>query len=469
MFQLNNTDTIELDVALRQVITPQMAHSYKIIPASAGEEGLVFYISDKESGRIPSLKSELKLLLNEELSFIPIEHNRILKSLSLHYRISKEIKSRKGLSADSLDHLITEARDIGASDIHIEIYDDSARVRLRIDGHLVEKQHIELNNYLELINQVKIKAKLDITEKRLPQDGRIEYDDFDVRVSVLPVHHGEKVVMRILGRDASNLDIERIGFNGMELESYLDAVRKSSGIVLVSGPTGSGKTTTLYATLKYLNDKKRNIVTVEDPIEYTLKGINQVQLKENIGLGFASALKSFLRQDPDIIMLGEIRDSETAQMAIRASLTGHLVLSTIHTNSAYGTISRLADLGVPRFLISETLNISIAQRLVRRLCLECKKLEEFSEKDLPRSFNPKRKIHEHYVAVGCDECFYTGYQGRIAIFEILEINDLLASAIKEDSGYIRNDDMASLSDRAFNIWESGETSLDEIYSTLINF
>ena len=464
---MNNTEIIDLDVELRQVITPQMAHSYKIIPASSGDDGLVFYISNEESDRIPGLKSELRLLLNKDLSFIPFEHEAIIKSLAIHYRISKEIKRRKSLSADSLDYLITEARDIDASDIHIEIYDDSARVRLRIDGHLVEKQHIELKNYLELINQVKIKAKLDITEKRLPQDGRIEYDDFDVRVSVLPVHHGEKIVMRILGRDASNLDIHRIGFNKNELEYYLDAVRKSSGIVLVSGPTGSGKTTTLYATLKFLNDKKRNIVTVEDPIEYTLKGINQVQLKENIGLGFASALKSFLRQDPDIIMLGEIRDSETAQMAIRASLTGHLVLSTIHTNSAFGTISRLADLGVPRFLIAETLNISVAQRLVRKLCFNCKKLEPFSVGDLPRSFKADREVLEHYIAVGCEECFYTGYLGRIAIFEILEVDNSIAIAIKNDSDYSINNEMESLSDRAFDLWAKGETSLDEIYSILI--
>lgn len=465
---VNNEGYLDLDMVLRQVITPQMAHFFKIIPASSKEDKYQFYISDEESSKISSIHNELNLLLNRETSFIPVEHTVLMKSLSVHYRVSKDVKAKRHQSGDNLDKLISNARDLGASDIHVEIYNDSARVRFRIDGLLVENQYIELENYSELINQVKIKANLDITERRLPQDGRIEYGDFDVRVSVLPVHYGEKVVMRILGRDASNLDIKNIGFSKSDLQLYLNAARRSSGIILVSGPTGSGKTTTLYATLKFLNDKKRNIVTVEDPIEYTLKGVNQVQLKESIGLNFASALKSFLRQDPDIIMLGEIRDSETAQMAVRASLTGHLVLSTIHTNSSFGTISRLADLGVPRFLIAETLNVSVAQRLVRKLCKNCKEPRPFSPEILPKNLQYDEEINQHFIAVGCEECFYSGYQGRTAIFELLRMDAFLIAAIKNNESFAAPDKVESLGQQAFKLFTRGETSLDEIYSILIN-
>src|SRR5690606_10978304 len=219
-----------------------------------------------------------------------------------------------------------------------------------------------------------------------PQDGRITNGTFDIRVSVLPTLFGEKIVLRLLSQDASNLDLEDLGMDKQSKVLYTQAIQKPNGLVLISGPTGSGKTTTLYASLRLLNDNKRNILTVEDPIEYTLKGINQVQLKEDIGLSFSAALRSFLRQDPDIIMLGEIRDSETALMAIRASLTGHLVLSTIHTNSALGTISRLLDMGIPSYLIAETLNISVAQRLLRCLCSHCKVEVPFEERNFPENY-----------------------------------------------------------------------------------
>ena len=275
--------------------------------------------------------------------------------------------------------------------------------------------------------------------------------------------------MRILGRDASHLDINQLGLENEDQLNYLEAVKKTNGIVLISGPTGSGKTTTLYGTLKHLNDTKRNIVTVEDPIEYTLKGINQVQLKENIGLTFSSALRSFLRQDPDIIMLGEIRDAETAQMAIRASLTGHLVLSTIHTNSAIGTISRLIDMGIPSFLIAETLSVSVAQRLVRTLCKSCKKEIDFDKNNLPSSYIVQTDIDKHAIAVGCNDCYFTGYKGRRAIYEVLPITKEVAIAIKNKS--LEESNLFStnrLSDKAFNLLLNGETSLDEIYPMLIN-
>lgn len=466
---LNNIKNIDLSIVLQQSISSDVANHFMIIPKEISEAEYIFFIDETKQAEANAIKEELRLLFDKTITLEITASSIINKALATYYRKNNEKPKLVSYGNDFLEELIFEAKHINASDIHIEIYEEDVRVRLRIDGQLIEKNHIKKDYYLELINQIKIKSNLDITEKRLPQDGRIEYDNFDIRVSILPTHHGEKVVMRILGRDASHLNINDLGFEDDELRIYLEAVKKTNGIVLISGPTGSGKTTTLYGTLKFLNDTKRNIVTVEDPIEYTLKGINQVQLKENIGLTFTSALRSFLRQDPDIIMLGEIRDAETAQMAIRASLTGHLVLSTIHTNSAVGTISRLIDMGIPSFLIAETINISVAQRLVRTLCENCKREEDFNEKDLPLSFNAPKKISKHYISVGCDKCYHTGYKGRKAIYEVLPIDSKVAEAIKnntlEQSNFTKNN---KLSDKAFDMLSKGMTSLDEIYPMLIN-
>lgn len=464
-----NLKHIDLTVELQQSISSDIANHFSIIPKEINNDAHVFFIDEVKSQEQQAIKEELKLIFNKHIVLDLIGSSTIKKALSVYYRKNNEKPKLVSYGNDFLEDLIFEAKNINASDIHIEIYEEDVRVRLRIDGQLIEKNHIKRENYLELINQIKIKSNLDITEKRLPQDGRIEYEDFDIRVSILPTHHGEKVVMRILGRDASHLNIDKLGFESTDVQLYLEAVKKTNGIILISGPTGSGKTTTLYATLKHLNDIKRNIVTVEDPIEYTLKGINQVQLKENIGLTFTSALRSFLRQDPDIIMLGEIRDAQTAQMAIRASLTGHLVLSTIHTNSAIGTISRLIDMGVPSFLIAETINISVAQRLVRTLCDTCKTEQTFNDDDLPKSYKPNEKVQNHFVAVGCDACYHTGYKGRRAIYEILPITSAVSNAIKnntlERSSFIKN---KKLSDKAFDLLLRGLTSLEEIYPILIN-
>jgi len=469
MKDLNNIQLLELSVALQQSISSEIANHFSVIPKAMEDKAMSFYIDEARNNELNNIKGELRLIFDKAIVLESVASPLIKKALSTYYRTNDNKPKMVSYGNDFLEELIFEAKHINASDIHIEIYEEDVRVRLRIDGHLIEKNHIKKDYYLELINQIKIKSNLDITEKRLPQDGRIEYEDFDIRVSILPTHHGEKVVMRILGRDASHLDITQLGFEKEELALYMEAVKKTNGIVLISGPTGSGKTTTLYGTLKYLNDIKRNIVTVEDPIEYTLKGINQVQLKEDIGLTFSSALRSFLRQDPDIIMLGEIRDGETAQMAIRASLTGHLVLSTIHTNSATGTISRLVDMGVPPFLIAETINISVAQRLVRTLCKACKREAIFNEDDLPHSFEMPKQLKVHFVAEGCDECYHTGYRGRRAIYEILPINKDVANAIKkntlEQTNFINDN---RLSDKAFDLLSKGLTSLDEIYPMLIN-
>lgn len=463
---------IEIFPEIQHVVSNDLANQYRIIPKSIHENTIEVYVdysSNKEDA-----KEELELFLGKNIVFHSTESAEIEKALSIYYRKERAQLSNKSLNVDKgdfLENLLAEAKSLKCSDIHFEVYENSSRIRFRIDGQLIERYKIEQENYLELVNKVKIKAKLNITEKRLPQDGRITNDSFDIRVSILPTLFGEKIVMRLLGQDASNIDLSTLGLQKEELEKYLEAVKKPNGIILISGPTGSGKTTTLYATLRLLNDSRRNIVTVEDPIEYTLKGINQVQLKEDIGLTFASALKSFLRQDPDVIMLGEIRDSETALMAIRASLTGHLVLSTIHTNSAIGTISRLIDMSVPSYLIAETLNLSVAQRLVRKLCDSCKKETASDPKDFPLNFKFPYEINSYYKPVGCNKCFHTGYKGRTAIYEILNIDHTIAESIKNNTItklYSNDDNYKSLPEKAFEILASGETSLEEIYSILIN-
>lgn len=453
-------------------ISTDLANHYRILPKLVGENTLELYVDDLFNNQ--EAQEELELFLGKEIIFIPVNGNEIERALSIYYRKERQVNSNKSLNIDKgdfLENLLEEAKSLKSSDIHFEVYEDSARIRFRIDGQLIERYKVEKENYLELVNKIKIKAKLNITEKRLPQDGRITNESFDIRVSILPTLFGEKIVMRLLGQDASNIDLNTLGFQKEELEHYLEAVKKPNGIILISGPTGSGKTTTLYATLRLLNDSRRNIVTVEDPIEYTLKGINQVQLKEDIGLTFASALKSFLRQDPDVIMLGEIRDSETALMAIRASLTGHLVLSTIHTNSATGTISRLIDMGVPSYLIAETLNLSVAQRLIRKLCNDCKKVTEYNQEDFPIHFRLPYSISNYYKPTGCNKCFHTGYKGRRAIYEVLTIDITIAEAIKNNSVaklFSNDENYKSLSDKAFDILAEGETALEEIYSILIN-
>lgn len=466
-----------MDKALFNILSPEQAWHYKIIPKSMNEKEIIFFSISQDQ----ALKDELEILLGKDVSLELLTRDSIEQNLSTYYRVNEKKAVQKSAyidqkAEDILPLLISQARSLNSSDIHIEIYEEKCRVRIRIDGQLVEQYSLSKQEYPSLVNKIKIRSNLDISEKRLPQDGRIFFNEsglkFDIRVSVLPTLHGEKIVLRLLGSDATNIDIERLGFEEHQLITYLESIKKPHGILLVSGPTGSGKTTTLYATLKILNKEKTNIVTVEDPIEYTLEGINQVQLKESIGLTFSSALRTFLRQDPDVIMLGEIRDAETAQMAIRAALTGHLVLSTIHTNSALGTISRLMDMGVPGYLISNTLNISVAQRLVRLLCKKCKSEVDLKPSELPKSFKPKEIPFTQFEAVGCNHCHFTGYQGRKAIYEVLEIDQEIAEAIKtnnyQNDSLLKQRNVISLSSRAFELFRVGETSLEEAYPILLN-
>ncbi|MBQ4821393.1 type II/IV secretion system protein [Aquimarina sp. MMG016] len=458
----------------QQIINADLAHNYNIIPKEDSGNSIIFFVDENTFDA--SITDELELIIGKNVELVPVSSEIINKALVSYYRISNndadkssKTESFRSSSQDFLEELIFEAKGIGSSDIHFEVFKEDARIRYRIDGKLIEKYKIEKENYLELVNKIKIKSNLDITEKRLPQDGRINYDEFDIRVSILPTLHGEKIVMRILGRDTAHLSMDKLGMEDKEKQLYLEALKATKGIILISGPTGSGKTTTLYASLKQLNKVTSNIVTVEDPIEYTLKGINQVQLREDIGLTFTSALRTFLRQDPDIIMLGEIRDGATAEMAIRASLTGHLVLSTIHTNSALGTISRLIDMGVPPFLIAETLKISVAQRLVRKLCNSCKVETELQEGEYNNeAFDA---ITSHCLPKGCDDCYYTGYKGRTAIYETIPIDGVLAQEIKKNSTNleeaISDYGDSSLSSKAIQLVKNGITSIEEVYSIII--
>ncbi|MBW2122727.1 MAG: type IV-A pilus assembly ATPase PilB [Deltaproteobacteria bacterium] len=332
--------------------------------------------------------------------------------------------------------ILIRAIKVGASDIHFEPYEKVFRVRYRTDGVLRKVMGLPLQIRNAITSRLKIMARLDIAEKRLPQDGRIKLRlakgrEMDFRVSVIPTIFGEKVVLRILDKSSLQLDMTKLGFDPESLRLFQEAFHKPVGMVLVTGPTGSGKTTTLYSALVELNKETDNIMTAEDPIEYNFMGINQVQMHEEIGLTFASALRSFLRQDPDIIMVGEIRDFETAQIAIQASLTGHMVLSTVHTNDAPSTISRLIDMGIEPFLITSSVNLILAQRLIRKICRECKEEVEISPKVLAGLGVPPEEIEGFRVfrGKGCQMCNGTGYKGRIGIYEVMPVTDELKELV----------------------------------------
>jgi type IV pilus assembly protein PilB len=335
--------------------------------------------------------------------------------------------------------LLVDALRRGSSDIHVEPYEKDFRIRFRIDGVLYDVMHPPMKMRDALISRLKIMAKLDISEKRLPQDGRIKikvkFDnrsrELDFRVSTLPTLFGEKVVLRLLDKDKLMLDMTKLGFEQRSLEIFQRNISKPYGMVLVTGPTGSGKTNTLYSALQVLNTAETNIMTAEDPVEFNLPGINQVQMKEQIGLNFAAALRSFLRQDPNIVLVGEIRDFETAEIAIKAALTGHLVLSTLHTNDAPSTISRLVNMGIEPFLVATSVNIIQAQRLIRRICSECKEEQQLPvEAFIEIGFSPEEAPRlKAYKGKGCPTCNGTGFKGRIGLYEVMEITDELRELI----------------------------------------
>ncbi len=378
-----------------------------------------------------------------------------------------------------VNSLLFRAAKERASDIHIEPMERELAVRFRVDGVLQNIIKPPKRYQNSIISRVKIMAQLNIAEKRLPQDGRIKIRlagrDIDIRVSTVPTVHGEGIVMRLLDKSGTLLDLAEIGMNPDILKGVDEAIHRSHGIVLVTGPTGSGKTTTLYGALSKINTVDVKILTVEDPVEYQLKGINQMPTNPKIGLTFASGLRSFLRQDPDIIMVGEIRDKETAEIAIQASLTGHLVLSTVHTNDAAGAVTRLVEMGIEPFLVASSLTAVLAQRLVRRLCMDCRKAyrpsdEEIGKLGIDRAHYKKLGGELAYQAVGCANCNKNGYRGRMGIYELLTMDEDIRQLVLKnvDSGTIKKKamekGMLTLLDDGANKVASGQTSIAEVLS-----
>ncbi|MFZ2450930.1 MAG: type II secretion system ATPase GspE [Methylovulum miyakonense] len=371
-----------------------------------------------------------------------------------------------------INALLTEAIKENASDIHIESYEKRMVVRFRVDGILREIIEPQREFASMVISRLKVMAKLDIAEKRLPQDGRISLivggRTVDVRVSTLPSGYGERVVLRLLDKQANQLSLKQLGMNPDELETIQHMISRPHGIILVTGPTGSGKTTSLYAVLNQLNERTRNILTVEDPIEFYLDGIGQTQVNNKVEMTFAKGLRAILRQDPDIVMVGEIRDKETAEISVQASLTGHLVLSTLHTNTAVGAITRLRDMGVEPFLLASSLVGVIAQRLLRKLCPICKKIERVPAQDLSGLGYPAQSgewidVHQ---PVGCDQCKHSGFKGRAGIFELIAIDSVMRNMINEHVGEQELEQHARLASRSIQQSAlakvlAGETSLDE--------
>jgi len=342
--------------------------------------------------------------------------------------------------------IMQRAIEAKASDIHVEPFEQSLKIRLRVDGVLQEIDAPNVKSTAAVISRIKIMAKLNIAERRLPQDGRIKVQmlgkELDLRVSTIPTMYGESVVIRLLDKENTVLDFAGLGFAGRHLQQFIDVLSQPHGIILITGPTGSGKSTTMYAALKQLNTPERKIITVEDPVEYQMEGVNQIQAKPQIGLTFASALRSIVRQDPDVIMIGEMRDLETARIAVQSALTGHLVLSTLHTNDAAGGITRLLDMGLEEYLLTSTVNGILAQRLVRKLCPVCK-VGAIASADIVQNLRLQRFAPEGdillYKAVGCSACAGMGYRGRLAIIEFLPMTDSIRKLIMahEEAGAIQ--------------------------------
>lgn len=417
---------------------------------------------------------ESSSLLKESMGKISREYEKQSQgddTLSVE-EIKKRTESEPVVKMASL--IFNEAIKLNASDIHIEPTEHGAVVRYRIDGMLTRHMDVARNMYVPLTSRIKIMADLDIAEKRVPQDGRIRYDHngevFDFRVSTLPTHHGEKTVIRILKHDMGLLDLANIGIPHKEYAELAELIEKPQGMVFVTGPTGSGKSSTLFACLNRIRGKAINITTIENPIEYKINGVNQVQINEKAGVTFAATLRSILRQDPDVILIGEIRDGETAEIAVQAAQTGHLVLSTLHTNDSLAAITRLRDLGIPGFLISSSLLGILAQRLVRVLCPHCKQRAETRGETAERwkVMLPGIPLPPHYAPVGCDVCHAVGYKGRTGIFELASVNETVRNMISENASdaalrsFFRAAGMKSMIQNGLEKIEQGITSPDEL-------
>jgi type IV pilus assembly protein PilB len=485
-------------------ISASDARRFKVIPVTFGESGLVLAISDPLD--VDTIDS-LNFLLQRDLELVCTSPEKIKQALIKYYGTAEEaadvLRNKIGedvdlgleigdgteaITADEADApiirlvsmLIIEAHKLGASDIHLEPLDKKFRVRFRIDGVLQEMQAPPKRLQSAIISRLKIMTgSMSIAEKRLPQDGRIQVKikkkPIDLRVSTIPTNHGESIVMRVLDKSSLLLGLPELGFLSDDQEKFERLLHSPDGILLVTGPTGSGKTSTLYACLNYINKPDRKIITVEEPIEYQMTGINQVQVNTEVGMTFPIALRSILRQAPNIIMIGEIRDLETASIATNASLTGHLVFSTLHTNDAPSAIARLVDIGVQPFLVASSVHAIMAQRLVRRLCTHCKHPAELSETEMRALRIEPSQIGDAQVmkADGCEYCRHTGYRGRMGIFEIFIIDDEVRHMIsKRTSAFLlrqraRELGMRTLREDGVRKVLAGLTSAEEVISATI--
>lgn len=499
----------EIDPAVTALVPADVAERYQVFPVKRRGKELTLAMSDPSN--LFAIE-DIRFITGLEVVPVVVTDSDLKEALHTHYSVKTELQPiqedlepevfeesgelevlEAGEEAEEADisrliadgkstpivslvnFLITDAVLKGASDIHIEPYERVLRARFRIDGILREVMSPPFRLKDAIVSRVKIMtASMNIAERRIPQDGRIKVvvkDRLvDLRVSIIPTIYGEKCVMRILDKSALMLDMKDLGFEPEDLEKFDRAISKPYGIVLVTGPTGSGKSTTLYSALNKLNREDVHILTVEEPIEYNLTGINQVQVNDEIGLTFAAALRAFLRQSPNIIMVGEIRDSETAEIAIRAALTGHLVLSTIHTNDASSTINRLIDMGIEPFLVASSLNLIQAQRLVRKICENCKTAVEPDYGLLREAgINPEELDHKPvFQGQGCQECDHTGYKGRVGIFEVMdvtpEIRELILKGVSsaEIADVAKQQRVTTLREDAMKKLKKGMITLDEV-------
>ena len=488
-------DEINSDEHSIELIPPEVATKFQVVPIK--REGRVLTVAMANPDNIFAI-DDIKFITGLEVRPVVATENAIkraidrfyesadslaevMKDMQEDFEIVEEMDDDAGAAeAQSEDapvvklvnSLIADAVNKGASDIHVEPFEKKLRVRYRIDGVLHEMMSPPYRMKGAVTSRLKIMAELDIAEKRVPQDGRIKIrigpKKIDLRVSSLPTIYGEKIVMRILDKSNLQIDLTKLGFQPEALQKLVKGIEMPYGMVLVTGPTGSGKTTTLYSALNKINLPEFNIMTAEDPVEYNIDGINQVMVHEEIGLTFAAALKAFLRQDPNIVMVGEIRDLETASIAVKAALTGHLVLSTLHTNDAPSTINRMIDMGIEPFLVSSSVNVIMAQRLVRKLCSKCKQKEKIHPEALRELGITSDEVFDIYKAGGCPACSNTGYSGRTGLYEVMPVSDTLremilnrasAAEIKEQA--VR-EGMHSL--RSDGIWKvkNGITSLEEV-------
>ena len=483
-----------------ELITESMARENIVIATSLEGESVVIAMHNPNNIEV---LDKLRFVLNRDIKVVMAPMESIQGAINRHYgqtetesvdtMISEFTETQidfsdteaqaatKGDEDDSapiirlVNLMISEAVQMRASDIHVEPFEDRIRIRYRIDGSLIERESPPKRLLAAILSRIKIMASMDISEKRRPQDGRIKTrmgaKEFDLRVSILPTNHGQAVVMRILDRDNIKIGIRNLGFSDENYRSFQNIIRRPNGIFLVTGPTGSGKTTTLYSALGELNRPDRKIITAEDPVEYYLPGINQVEVKHAIGFDFAMIIKSMLRQAPNVILVGEIRDTETGEMAVQASLTGHLVFSTLHTNDAPGSITRLIDMGVQPFLVASSLMAVMAQRLVRVVCTKCKEPYQPTPDEVDYFELTTEEIEgsDWVRGKGCNACQHTGYLGRRAVFELMTMNSTLREMAfnSEPSQNIRRQarlfGMRTLVDDAKDKAMAGLTSLAEVY------